>query len=456
MIEADGEASRLNCSSHPNEARLNLPKRIGSAVDCDSTEGGLPMLAFTDACLYTFPPMQLAHRVNDVADSITLAVSAKAKALKDSGVDVVGFGAGEPDFDTPDFIKNAAKLALDKGETKYTPSPCILPLKKAIVEKFKRDNNLTFEPNQITTGAGGKQCLYLAFMATLNPGDEVIVPSPYWVSYPEQIKLAGAKPVVVQGDENNDFKLTPQQLEQAITPKTRGFIINSPSNPAGHAYTPEELTLLAKVIAKYPNVMVFADEIYEKLVYFGQKSVSFATLDPSLPARTLTFNCHSKTYAMTGWRLGYVGGPKPVIDAMNKLQSQISSHVTSFIQNPGAVALTDPQGITTVEAMRVEFEQRGLHMWKRLSSLPHVKCVKPAGAFYCFPNVSAYFGKSIDGKKITDAISFSSILLDVAHVAVVPGNDSGFDTHVRLSFATSMQQIDKGLDRIEAFLKKLG
>jgi len=399
--------------------------------------------------------MQLASRVHDVADSITLAVSAKAKALKDSGVDVVGFGAGEPDFDTPDFIKDAAKAALDRGETKYTPSPCILALKKAICEKFKRDNGLTFEPAQVTTGAGGKQCLYLAFMAVINPGDEVILPSPYWVSYPEQIKLAGGKPVVVVGDEANDFKLTPEQLERAITPRTRGFVINSPSNPAGHAYTPAELLALAKVIARHPNVVVFADEIYEKLVYFGQKSVSFATLDPSLPERTLTFNCHSKTYAMTGWRLGYVGGPRPVIDAMNKLQSQISSHVTSFIQNPGALALTDPRGLESVEKMRVEFEQRGLHMWKRLCSMPHIKCVKPAGAFYCFPNVSAYFGKSVDGKKIADAISFSSILLDVAHVAVVPGNDSGFDTHVRLSFATSMTQIDKGLDRIEEFLERV-
>ena len=399
--------------------------------------------------------MQLAQRVIDVADSITLAVSAKAKALKDAGVDVVGFGAGEPDFDTPDFIKDAAKLALDRGETKYTPSPCIPALKKAICEKFKRDNGLTFEPANVTTGAGGKLCLYLAFMATINPGDEVVLPSPYWVSYPEQIKLAGGIPVVIKGREENDFKITPQELEQAITPKTRGFVINSPSNPAGHAYSPEELLSLAKVIAKHPNVIVFADEIYEKLVYFGQKSVSFATLDPSLPARTLTFNCHSKTFAMTGWRLGYVGGPKEIIDAMNKLQSQTTSHVTSFIQNPGALALTDPRGLASVETMRVQFEKRGLHMWKRLSSMPDIYCVKPAGAFYCFPNVSKYFGKSIGGKAITDAISFSSILLENAHVAVVPGNDSGFDTHVRLSFATSMEQIDKGLDRIEAFLKQL-
>jgi aspartate aminotransferase len=398
----------------------------------------------------------LAERMKLVADSITLAVSAKAGAMKKAGIDVVGFGAGEPDFDTPAFIKEAAKQALDKGQTKYTPTPCLPELRAAIAEKFNRENRLPYKPEQITTGAGGKHCLYMAFMAVLNPGDEVLIPSPFWVSYTEQAKLAGGVPKIVRGEESNDFKLTPAQLDKAITPKTKVLILNSPSNPAGHAYTPEELKALADVVAKHKQVVVFSDEIYEKLVYDGMKFASFATLHPDLLERTLTFNCHSKSFAMTGWRLGYIGGPAHVIKAINTLQSQINSHVTSFIQLPGAVALNDPRGAEAIESMRQQFEKRGRHMWDRLNRLPNVKCVKPQGAFYCFPNVSAYFGKTAGETKIMDAVSFSAALLEQAHVAVVPGNDSGFDTHVRLSFATSMEQIDKGIDRIEAWLKKLG
>ncbi len=397
----------------------------------------------------------LADRMNLISESITLAVSAKANALKKAGVDVVGFGAGEPDFDTPAFIKEAAKAALDKGMTKYTPTPCVIELKQAIAGKFNRENGLAYKPENITTGAGGKHCLYMAFQAVLNPGDEVLIPAPYWVSYPEQVKLAGGTPRFVVGAESNGFKITPEQLRAAITPKTKVFLINSPSNPAGHAYTPEELKGLADEIARHPNVVVFSDEIYEKLVFDGLKFVSFATLHPDLMDRTLTFNCHSKSFAMTGWRLGYIGGPKAAIDAINKLQSQMTSHVTSFIQPAGVAALTDPRGAEAVEAMRVQFEKRGRHMWDRLNKLPGVTCVRPQGAFYCFPNIGSHFGKSAGDKKITDAVSFAAALLEQNHVAVVPGNDSGFDTHVRLSFATSMENIDKGLDRIEAFLKSL-
>src|SRR5260221_381058 len=398
----------------------------------------------------------LADRVKVVADSITLAVSAKANAMKKSGIDVVGFGAGEPDFDTPAFIKDAAKAALDKGQTKYTPTPCLPELRAAIADKFNHENGLPYKPDQITTGAGGKHCLYMAFMAILNPGDEVIIPSPYWVSYPEQAKLAGGVNRIVRGEESNGFKITPRQLESAITPRSKVVILNSPSNPGGHAYSPAELKALADVIVKHPNLVVFSDEIYEKLVYGDLKFVSFATLHPQLLEQTLTFNCHSKSFAMTGWRVGYIGGPKPPIDAINKLQSQMTSHVTSFTQMPAALALTDPRGAESIEQMRQQFEQRGKHMWERLSALPKVTCVPPQGAFYCFPNVSAYFGKTTGGTQITDAVSFAAALLEQAHVAVVPGNDSGFETHVRLSFATSMEQIDKGLDRIDAFLKKLG
>jgi aspartate aminotransferase len=397
----------------------------------------------------------LADRVSLVSDSITLAVSAKANAMKKAGIDVVGFGAGEPDFDTPVFIKDAAKLALDKGQTKYTPTPCFPELKQAIAAKFNSENGLPYKPDQITVGAGGKYCLYVAFMALLNPGDEVLIPSPYWVSYPEQVKLAGGINKIIRGEESNGFKITPAQLDAAIGPKTKVLILNSPSNPAGHAYSPAELKALADVVSRHPQVVVFSDEIYEKLVYDGLKFVSFATLHPSLIDRTLTFNCHSKSFAMTGWRVGYVGGPKPIIDAMNKLQSQMTSHVTSFTQMPAALALTDPRGKEEIEKMRVVFEQRGHHMHERLAALPKVTCVKPAGAFYCFPNIGAYLGKSAGGVKLTDAISFAAALLEQNHVAVVPGNDSGFDDHIRLSFATSMEQIDKGIDRIKAFLSTI-
>jgi aspartate aminotransferase len=390
-----------------------------------------------------------------ISESITLAVSAKAAALKKAGVDVVGFGAGEPDFDTPAFIKDAAKAALDKGMTKYTPTPCIPELKVAIAEKFNKENGLPYKPEQITVGAGGKHCLYMAFMALLNPGDEVLIPTPYWVSYPEQAKLAGGMPKFVRGEEANGFKITPQQLDEAITPKTKVLIINSPSNPGGHAYNPDELKALADVAAKHSHVIVFSDEIYEKLVFDGLKFASFASLNPALMDRTLTFNCHSKSFAMTGWRVGYVGGPKAIIDAMNKLQSQMNSHITSFCQAGAVTALTDPRGAESVEQMRKQFEKRGKHMAERLNALPNIKCVKPQGAFYCFPNVSAYFGKKAGNTPITDAISFAAALLEQNHVAVVPGNDSGFETHVRLSFATSMEQIDKGIDRIGEFLKKL-
>ena len=397
----------------------------------------------------------LAQRMSLISESITLAVSAKAAAMEKAGIDVVRFGAGEPDFDTPAFIKDAAKVALDKGQTKYTPTPCVAELKEAIAKKFNSENGLAYKPEQITVGAGGKHCLYMAFMAVLNPGDEVLIPSPYWVSYPEQVKLAGGVNKIIRGEESNGFKITPRQLQEAISPKTRVLIINSPSNPGGHAYTPAELKALADVVVKHPQVIVFSDEIYEKLIFDGLKFVSFATLDPQLMDRTLTFNCHSKSFAMTGWRVGYVGGPKPVIDAMNKLQSQMTSHITSFAQIPAAIALSDPRGPESIEQMRKQFEKRGKHMWERLCSLPRISCVRPQGAFYAFPNVAAYFGRSIGGTKITDAVSFSAALLEHNRVAVVPGNDSGFDTHVRLSFATGMEQIDKGIDRIGEFLKKL-
>lgn len=381
-----------------------------------------------------------------------MAVTGKAKALKASGVDVVSFGAGEPDFDTPQFIKDAAIASLNEGMTKYTPSPCIPELKKAVVAKFERENGLKYTTDQVTVGPGGKGVLYFAMLALLNDGDEVLIPAPYWVSYPEQAKLCGGVPKFVMADEKDDFKLKPDELNAAITPRTKIVMLNSPSNPAGNCYSPDELKALADVLAKHEHVVVFSDEIYEHLLYGGQKTASIAALNDKLFDRTITFNCHSKSFSMTGWRLGYCGGPEHVIKAINKLQGQINSHVTSFCQPAAALALTDPRGQEAIEDMRKQFEVRGEHMWRRLNAIDGISCIRPRGAFYCFPNVSAHFGKA----GITDAVSFAAKLIDDQHVAVVPGNDSGFDTHVRLSFATSMDQIDKGLDRIEAFVKSLG
>ena len=394
---------------------------------------------------------ELSDRVNAVAPSITLAVTAKAKALKAAGVDVVSFGAGEPDFDTPDFIKQAAVDALAKGMTKYTPAPSIPALREAISKKFRDENALDYAPEAVTVAPGGKGALYLAFFCLLNPGDEVVIPAPYWVSYPEQVKMCGGTPVIVHADEAADFKITPDQLDAAITPKTKIVVLNSPGNPAGNCYSPDELRALADVIAKHEHVIVFSDEIYEKLLYDGQKTASIAALHPALFERTVTFNCHSKEFSMTGWRVGYAGGPKNVIAAMNKAQGQINSHITSFCQPAAALALTDPRGRESVEQMRQQFERRGEHMWRRLNEIKGLTCVRPRGAFYCFPNVSSTFGMA----GITDAISFSEALLEKSHVALVPGNDSGFDTHVRLSFATSMEQIDLGLDRLKSFVESL-
>lgn len=400
--------------------------------------------------------MQLASRLDLIAESITLAVTAKANALKKAGVDVVSFGAGEPDFDTPNFIKDAAIKALQAGKTKYEATPGTIEARTAIAGKLQRENSLTYDPAQIIISVGGKHALYVAFMATLNPGDEVIIPAPYWVSYPEMVKLAGGVPVIVKGDPANNFRITPAQLEKAITPKTRMVIINSPSNPGGHTYSPEELAQLAKVIAPHKNIWVCSDEIYEHLLYNGQKTISWAALDfPFWKDRTITCNCLSKTFAMTGWRIGYTAGPKPLIDAMNKLQSQMTSNITSFCFPAIVEAYNNPQSKIEIETMRAEFETRGLHMWQRLNAIPGITCVKPTGAFYAFPSIAGHLHKPLGEKKTvtTEAVAFCTAVLEDAHVALVPGNDFGFPDHVRLSFATSMANINKGLDRLEKYLK---
>lgn len=400
--------------------------------------------------------MQLAQRLNEVAESITLAVTAKANALKKAGVDVVSYGAGEPDFDTPGFIKEAAIKALQAGKTKYEPTPGTPEARKAIADKLRVQNGLNYTPEEIIVSVGGKHSLYVAFQAILNPGDEVVIPAPYWVSYPEMVKLAGGVPVFVRGEPANNFKITPEQLAKVITPKTRMVIINSPSNPGGHTYTPGELAQIAKVIAPHKEVWVCSDEIYERLVFNGQKTGSWAAIDFAFwKDRTVTCNCLSKTFAMTGWRIGYTAGPKSLISAMNKLQSQMTSNITSFCMPAIVEAYTNPQSEVEIEKMRSAFEKRGEHIWKRLNAIPGISCVRPTGAFYVFPNIGAYLNKPLGAKQTvcTEAVGFSTVVLEEAHVALVPGNDFGFPDHVRLSFATSMENIDKGIDRLEKFLK---
>ncbi|HVX85483.1 MAG TPA: pyridoxal phosphate-dependent aminotransferase [Phycisphaerae bacterium] len=399
--------------------------------------------------------MQLASRLDAIAESITLAVTAKANALKKQGVDVVSFGAGEPDFDTPAFIKEAAIKALQAGKTKYEPTPGTAEARKAIADKLERENDLHYVPEQIMISVGGKHALYVAMMATLNPGDEVIIPAPYWVSYPEMVKLAGGVPVIVKGDPSNNFKITRTQLDKALSDKTRMFIFNSPSNPGGHTYDPSGMDELSYALARFPDVWILSDEIYEKLLYGDQQFRSWAFLDwNKWKDRTITCNCLSKTFAMTGWRIGYTAGPKPLIAAMNKLQSQMTSNITSFCYPAIVEAYTNPQSMAEVEKMRKEFEARGEHMWKRLNAIG-LTCNRPTGAFYCFPSIAAHLNKPLGKNKsvATEAVALCTTILDEAHVALVPGNDFGFPDHVRLSFATSMANIDKGLDRLDAFLK---
>jgi aspartate aminotransferase len=378
-----------------------------------------------------------------------MAVAARAKAMKAEGIDVVSYGAGEPDFDTPDFIKDAAIAALKAGKTKYTATPGILELRQAISDKFKADNGLDYTPDQIIVNIGAKHSIYESMQAVLDPGDEVILPTPYWVTYPETIKLAGATAKVLETKSENGYKVTPEELKAAITGKTALFMLNSPNNPGGFSYSPAELSALAKVL-EGTDVMVLSDEIYEKLMYAGNKFASFASLSEDAYNRTLTINGLSKAYAMTGWRLGYTAGPLEAIKAMGRLQSHMTQNAVTFAQEAAITALKDTTGV--VEKMRAEFEKRGKHMAKRLNAIDGIECDQPTGAFYCFPDVSKHYGKTIGGADITDSMSFAAALLEQAEVALVPGTPFGCPNNIRLSFACSMEQIDKGLDRLEKWL----
>jgi aspartate aminotransferase len=396
--------------------------------------------------------MKVSQRAQSVPASMTIAVTGRARELKAQGVDVVGFGAGEPDFDTPDYIKHAAIEAIRSGKTKYTAASGIPELRQAIAEKFKRDNNLDYTAEQIIVNVGGKHSVYEAMQAVLDPGDEVILPTPYWVTYPECVKLAEATVKVVETDKANRYKMTPDQLKAAITEKTALVIINSPSNPGGFSYTPDELRALAKVL-EGSDIYVMSDEIYERLIYGETQFISFAALSDDAFRRTITLNGLSKAFSMTGWRLGYTAGPLDVIKAMGRLQSHMTSNPVTFAQYAAVIAL-GPEADQAIETMRVEFEKRAKVMADRLNSIEGIECAPVTGAFYCFPDVSAHYGRSINGTVISDSMDFSQALLEQVNVAVVPGVAFGCDNNVRLSFACSLEQINKGLDRLEQWLKK--
>lgn len=399
--------------------------------------------------------IQLSERVRQLKPSATLAVTAKARELRARGVDVVSFGAGEPDFGTPEHISESAWEALKSGKTRYEDTAGTPESRKAVADYMRRRHGLDVGPQNVILSTGAKHSLFLAFLAVMDPGDELVLPSPYWVSYPEQAMLAGATTRVIPGAVERDFKITPQQLDEAITERSRVLLLCSPSNPTGTSYSRAELKALADVVLRHPRLLVFSDEIYERLIYGPDPFTCFASLGAEVAARTIVFNGVSKAYAMTGWRVGYAVGPAEVISAMAKLQGQMTSNITSFTMPAVVTALEGPQ--EPVERMVAEFARRAEHIHQRMSALQGVKCPKPTGAFYIFPDISeAAFGK-VDpaGREIDSAQAFAESLLEHGRVAVVPGEDFGAPNHVRLSFATSMEQIDKGMDRFGEYLAAL-
>ena len=390
----------------------------------------------------------IADRLSRIKPSPTIAVTTKAAELKAAGVDVIGLGAGEPDFDTPDNIKDAAKAALDAGKTKYTPVAGTPELRKAIVAKFKRENDLEYTIDEITVGCGGKQTLFNALFATLNPGDEVIIPAPYWVSYPDMTLMAEGVPVVVECQEENDFKITASELEAAITPKTKWVVLNSPSNPTGAAYSRAELRAIADVLLKLENVWVMSDDMYEHLVYDGFEFTTIAQIEPKLKSRTLTCNGVSKSYAMTGWRLGYAAGPVVLIKAINKVQSQSSTHTSSISQAASVEALNGPQDFLK-ERAEVFKERRDLVV-KAMNECEGLTCKKPEGAFYVYPSCAGTIGKKTpDGKVIETDTDFVTYLLEAEGVAAVQGSAFGLAPYFRISYATSTEALTEACARIK-------
>jgi aspartate aminotransferase len=393
--------------------------------------------------------MKLSTKALSISPSSTLAIDAKAKKMKADGIDVIGFGAGEPDFDTPDHIKEAAIKAINDGFTKYTPASGTLELKQAVCKKFERDNGLSYAPSNIVISNGAKHSLVNAFKAICNAGDEVIIPAPYWVSYPEMIKLADGVPVILNTTEESGFKFTIEQLKAAITPKTKAIVINSPSNPTGMIYSKEELQAIAD-LAVSNEIYVVSDEIYEKLIYDGYEHVSIASFNDKIKDLTIVVNGVAKSYSMTGWRIGYTASNAKIAEIMGNVQSHATSNPNSIAQKAAEAALNGPQD--AVDMMVQEFIKRRDYMVEKINSIPGLSCIKPNGAFYVMMNISKIIGKELYGKKINGSDGFANILLEKANVALVPGSGFGTDIHVRLSYATSIKNITEGLNRIEKFL----
>jgi aspartate aminotransferase len=385
--------------------------------------------------------MELAKRISEIEPSVTLAISAMAKAMQQAGQDIFSFSTGEPDFDTPAHIKDAAKQALDRGKTKYGAAAGEPQLREAIASKLQRDNNLNYSAANILVTNGGKHSLYNLMMALINPGDEVIIPAPFWLSYPEMVKLAGGIPVIVHTDSSTDYKITPIALNAAITPKTKLFILNSPSNPSGVVYTRAELQALAKVIVDR-DILVVSDEIYEKIIYDGVEQVSIGALGEDIFQRTIISNGFAKAYAMTGWRIGYLAAPVALIQAASALQGHSTSNVCTFAQYGAIAALEGSQ--ECVETMRQAFALRRQIILDRLHGIPGLTCAKPDGAFYIFVNI---------GSTQLSSLEFCKQILEQQQVAVIPGQPFGADNHIRLSYATDLTTIDKGMDRLDRFIR---
>ncbi len=394
----------------------------------------------------------LANRVRSIKPSPTLAIDAKAKELKSSGVDIVNFGIGEPDFDTPENIKEAAIKAIRDGFTKYTPASGIVELKDAIIEKLKNDNGLDYTRDEIVVSCGAKHSLYNIAQAILSPGDEVLIPSPYWVSYPDQVILNDAVPVIVDTEEKDNFKLNPESLERHITDRTKALILNSPSNPTGFAYARETLERVAE-IAIEKGIFIISDEIYEKIIYDGFRHISIASLGDDVKAITITVNGLSKSHCMTGWRIGYAAGPRDIIKAMTNIQSQSTSNPNSIAQKAAVEALKGNQD--SIKRMVSEFKDRRDFIVAELNKIRGLSCPMPQGAFYVFPRVDGLYGKGFNGWSITSSSELSLYLLEEAEVAVVPGAAFGKDAYIRLSYATSIGQIKKGVERLKKACEQL-
>lgn len=396
--------------------------------------------------------MNLSKKANSISPSITLEITGKANELKAQGVNVMSFAAGEPDFNTPKNIIEAAIKAMDDGYTKYTKTSGIVELRKAICKKLHQENNLNYSEEQIVVSTGAKQCLANTFLAILNKGDEVILQNPCWVSYTELIKLADGVPVIVNCDENDGYKLSAKNIEKAVTSKTKAILLNSPHNPTGIVYNKNELEEIAQIAKKY-NLIIISDEIYEKLIYDGEEHVSIASLSEDAYERTIVINGLSKTYAMTGWRVGYTASSAKLAKIMSSVQSHMTSNVCSISQYAALEALTGPQD--SINMMKNAFEGRRNFMMKKLEEIDEVSFIKPQGAFYIMVNITYFIGKSINGVKINNSIEFAKMLLEEEKVAVIPGAAFGLENFIRLSYATSMEVIEEGLDRIKSFLGKL-